>query len=90
LWKCCVVGCYCKVGLCSCNTSSAPDACVTHGVIFGEPDQHSVRQSIYHELVLNRRNFMHGCGRLDGYEGAQRHPGRITAKYYDLHADVHR
>ncbi len=32
----------------------------THGGIFGEPDQHSVRQSIDHELVLDRRNFMHG------------------------------
>ena len=62
----------------------------THGGIFGEPDQHSVRQSIDHELVLDQRSFMHGRGWLDGDEGAQRHPGRITAKYYDLHADVHR
>ena len=31
-----------------------------------------------------------GCGRLDGDEGDQRHPGGIADKYYDLHADVHR
>jgi hypothetical protein len=33
---------------------------------------------------------MHGRGRLDGGEGAQRYPDGIAAKYYDLHADVHR
>ena len=31
---------------------------------------------------------MHRRRRLDGGEGAQRHPDGIAAKYYDLHADV--
>ncbi len=62
----------------------------THGGIFGKPDQHDVRQSLDHDLVLDQRNLVHRRGRLDGGEGAQRHPGGIAAKHYDLHADLHR
>jgi hypothetical protein len=91
LWKCCVVGCYCKVGLCSRNTNSDTNAnSATHGDNCGKSGQHDVRQSLDRDLVLDQRNFMHGRGRLDGGEGAQRYPDGIAAKYYDLHADVHR
>ena len=89
LWKCCVAGCYRKVGLCSCNINTDAN-CATHGVIFGKSGQHDLRQSLDRDLVLDQRNLMHRLGWLDGDEGDQRHPGGIAGKHYDLHAELQR
>ena len=89
LWKCCVAGCYRKVGLCSCNINTDA-SCATHGVIFGKSGQRDLRQSLDRDLVLDQRNLMHRLGWLDGDEGDQRHPGGIAGKHYDLHAELQR
>ena len=89
LWECCVVGCYCKVGLCSCNVNACTHP-ATHGDNFGEPGQHNVRQCLDRDLVLDQRNRMHRCGRVDGSEGDQRHLRCIAGKHGDLHTDLHR
>jgi hypothetical protein len=95
LWKCCAVGCYCKVGLCSCNTNSdtnanSADTCATHGDNFGKSGQHNFRQSLGRDLVLDQRDLMRRLGRLDGDEGDQRYPCGIADRHYGLHADLHR
>ena len=64
-------------------------ACATHGGIFGEPDQHKLRQHLHGDLVLDQRDLMHRRGRLDGNESYQRHACGIADKHHDLHADLH-
>jgi len=65
-------------------------ACATHGGIFGEPDQHKLRQNRDGDLVLDQRSLLHCRGRLDGDESDQRHSCGIADKHHDLHADLHR
>ena len=60
----------------------------THGRIFGEPDQHKLRQNRDRDLVLDLRILMLGLGRLDRGERYQRHSCGIAEKHHDLHADV--
>jgi hypothetical protein len=91
LWKCCVVGCYCKVGLCSRNTKSDTNAnFATHGDNFGKSGQHNFRQSLGRYLVLDQRDLMRRLGRLDGDEGYQRYSYGIADRHYDLHAELQR
>jgi hypothetical protein len=91
LWECCVVGRYCKVGLCSRNTNSDTNAnSDTHGDNFVKSGQHNVRQYLDRDLVLDQRNLMHRLGRVERDEGDQWHSRGIADKHYDLHADLHR
>ena len=87
LRKCCVVGCYCKAGLCSCNNA---DTWATHGDNFGEPGQLNVRQNLDRDLVLDQCNLMHRLGRVERDEADQRHPRGIADRQYDLHAGLRR
>ena len=89
LWKCCVAGCYRKVGLCSCNINTDA-SCATHGVICGKSGQRDLRQSLDRDLVLDQRNLMHSLGWLVGDESNQRDPYGIADKHRHLLADLHR
>jgi hypothetical protein len=58
--------------------------------MFGEPDQHKLRQNLDGDLVLDERHLMHRRGRLDGNESRQRHSCGIAGSHHDLHAGLHR
>jgi hypothetical protein len=93
LRECCVVGCYCKAGLCSCRLNSVADAFTdpcTGGVNFGKSGQRELWQSLGGDLVLDQRNLVHRVGRMERDEGDQWYADGFADKHDDLHAELRR